>query len=135
MGLKTGWLKCAMMIILGVLMGGCAATQEKKTIKKEQMLAAAGFHVKLADTPKKLDHLKGLPQRRVFRKELDGKVYYIYADGGSCKCLYVGTEKAYQKYQDMLEQMEMAKEDIEEGEMYRDTEMNWGLWAPLDPLY
>ncbi len=136
MKLKTVWFKTMMMLItLGSLIAGCAAIHESKAIKKERMLAAAGFHIKLADTQKKLDHLKTLPQRRIFRKKHEGKVYYIYADASFCKCLYVGTKEAYQNYQDTLEQMQMAKEDIQEAEMYRETEAEWEPWAPLYPVY
>ncbi len=51
-------------VILG-LSSGCATIRRHSTLETEQMLSAAGFHMKLADTPEKLAHLQTLTQRRL----------------------------------------------------------------------
>jgi hypothetical protein len=65
----------------------------------ERQLSAAGFQMKLADTPEKLAHATSLPQRSVFPTKKDGDVVYVYADATSCKCIMVGSEEDYQEYQ------------------------------------
>jgi hypothetical protein len=49
-------------VVLG-LSSGCATIRRHDTLQTEQMLAAAGFHMKLADTPEKLAHLQTLTRR------------------------------------------------------------------------
>ncbi len=48
-----------------VALAGCAAMQQDNTQTTEQTLAAAGFQMKLADTPAKLAQLQSLPQRKL----------------------------------------------------------------------
>ena len=133
---KTIWWKAVLTLTaIGVLLAGCATTGKLSTADQERVLAAAGFQVKFADTPEKMELLKSLPQRKIFVKEKDGKDHYVYADATSCKCVYVGDEKAYQRAQQLAAQREMDKEDIEAAEMYRDTPMNWGAWGPWRPWY
>jgi hypothetical protein len=103
-----------------IILSGCAA---KNT---EQMLAASGFTMQLADTPEKLEHLKTLTQRKIFTQDRNGKPYFIYADADSCKCLYAGDEENYHKYQDLL-----MKQDITEET--KDASKNQGMWKPWGP--
>jgi hypothetical protein len=65
---------------------------------RREMLHAAGFQVKIADTPEKLVMLKGLAQRKIVPYHKEGDMYYLYADAASCQCLYMGTADAYQRY-------------------------------------
>jgi hypothetical protein len=137
MGWKSIWWKAALVLATaGVVLAGCAHTGTLSNTDQERVLAAAGFQVKFADTPEKLEHLKTLPQKKIFVKAKDGKDHYVYADASSCKCIYVGDEKAYQRAQQLAARRELDKEDIEASEMYRDSaEMNWGLWGPWRPWY
>ena len=68
------------IIGLGIIFSGCAIFQSSSVKDTEEMLSVAGFKVKLADTPEKLEHLKGLSQHKLIPREKDGKVYYFYAD-------------------------------------------------------
>jgi len=64
----------------------------------EQLLAAVGFQMKLADTPEKLANLRTLtPRRTLIPQAQDDRVYYVYADPDLCECLYVGTSAQYQR--------------------------------------
>jgi len=64
----------------------------------EQLLAAVGFQMKLADTPEKLANLRTVtPRRTLIPQAQDDRVYYIYADPDLCECLYVGTSAQYQR--------------------------------------
>ena len=44
------------------------------------MLAAAGFHMELADTPARTATLETLPPRKITMQRHEGTPYYVYAD-------------------------------------------------------
>ena len=130
----AGTVRSTVIVIgLGIILAGCAAIQNQKAIEMERLLAAAGFQIRLADTPEKLRHLKTLTQRKLVPHQRDGHVYYVYADASSCQCLYAGTEKTYQHYQKLALQHEIAEEQRVAAEMNEDAVMNWGMWGPLGP--
>ena len=129
-GLRKKVIATAVAIGLGLAMSACAALQNQEAIETERILAAAGFHIRLADTPQKLEHLKSMTQRKLVLHQHEGKVYYIYADATSCKCLYVGDEKAYGSYQKLALQKNIADEQRRAAEINTNANMNWGLWGP-----
>jgi hypothetical protein len=55
------------LVALGLSVTGCAAIRTHQTADTEQILAAAGFQVRPADTPEKLAHLQTLKPRKVVR--------------------------------------------------------------------
>ena len=65
-------------------------------------LVAAGFVMRPADTPGKMAKLKSLPTHRFVGRTKDGVRYYIYADPTDCRCAFVGYQKAYDTYRDMV---------------------------------
>ena len=68
-------------VVVAVVIGlssGCATIRQHSTLETEQILSAAGFHMKLTDTPEKLAHLRT----------------YAYADPEVGRCLYAGTASA-----------------------------------------
>jgi hypothetical protein len=117
----------AMLAALGL---ASCATQE--AIQTERMLSAAGFQMKLADTPEKLAYLDTLQQRKLFPAEHDGAVHFVYADAKSCKCLYVGTERAYRHYERLAYRKEIADERVEAAQL---RSMDWGMWGPWGPWW
>ena len=118
-----------------ITFGACAAMKNQEAMQVERTLAAAGFQMKFADTPEKMDHLQTMQQRTLFPTQRDGKLYYIYADTTNCKCLYVGTEKAYQRYQKLAIEQQIAQNQANAAEMYQMSAMNWGMWGPFGPWY
>ena len=118
------------------LLGGCAAIERSNAIDTERLLAAAGFQMRFADTPEKEAHLKSMTQRKLVPHFRDGKVYYVYADSLACECLYVGSEKAYQRYQALAIQKKIAEENRAAAEMNANAAMNWHMWGPwYSPWY
>ena len=115
--------------VLGLAMGGCAAIRNKQAMDTERVLAAAGFQIRLADTPQKLAHLQTLTQRKLVPHQQDGEVRYVYADASACKCLYMGSQEAYQRYQNLAVQRELAQQQVTAAEMNEDAAMNWGMWG------
>jgi len=120
---------------------GCSLfreTPQEKAQAMEPLLSAAGFRMKLADTPEKLAHLQTLPAMQLVPHEKDGKVFYGFADPVVCKCLYVGDQTAYQQYQKLAVQKELADEQREAASMNEDAAADWsmgGFWGPFGPFY
>ena len=130
MELKKNRLKSIVMILaLGVFLTGCATSPKNKAIDKEKLLVSAGFQKMLGDTQEKLDHLKEMPQRKIFKKEKDGTLYYVWADEKSCKCLYYGEKEAYESYQQILLEMKIEKDAAASAAMYRSGVSSWGMWG------
>jgi hypothetical protein len=101
---------------------------EWETQVTEQLLLAAGFDKKVADTPEKLAHLETLtPARRIVARPRDGQLYYVYADPAVCKCLYVGTAEDYQRA--LAERQESEQlQAVQDHSSYYDPAF-WSLWA------
>src|SRR6201999_1934462 len=74
-----------------------AAAQEIKDMHLED----AGFIVRVADTPQKLEQLRKLPARQFIARTKPGGRYFLYADPDFCKCLFVGNQSAMQAFRDM----------------------------------
>lgn len=111
----------------------CAAIQSQNAMDTERLLAASGFQMRLADSPGKLAHLQTLAQRRLVPHPHDDKVYYVYADASYCQCIYIGNEKAYQRYQQLALQKQIAEDQRMTAEMNADAAMDWDLWGPWGP--
>jgi len=105
------------LIGFAVMLTACAAIQNRDAMDTERMLAASGFQMRLADSPEKLDHLKSMTQRKLVLHQHNGKIYYIYADATFCKCLYVGNEKSYQRYQKLSIEKNIAENQRMAAEM------------------
>ena len=127
----------AIFVLIGftVTLAACAAIQNRDAMDTERMLAASGFQMRLADTPQKLDHLKSMTQRKLVPHQHDNKIYYVYTDATFCQCLYVGNEKAYQRYQKLAIQRQIADEQRQAAEMNQDAAMNWDTWGPWGPWW
>ena len=116
-----GYRKVAMLaLIVALPLAGCAAIQRSEAKDKEQLLAAAGFQAKPADTPEKLANLRTMPPRQLVSQSKNGKFVYSYADPDYCQCLYVGGPTEYSAYQRLAAQKEIAEE----------AEVDVGHWGP-----
>jgi hypothetical protein len=110
-GMVANWRlarsKAAMGFILAaILFYGCAGGQVRSggeplqaVVIDEYMLTEAGFtpYKPNMETPKTQALLDALPSGQVTTFTGDGKVYHAYPDKGA-NILYVGDEKAYDKY-------------------------------------
>jgi len=122
-------------VLLAALVVGCAALEQEEVQQKENLLAAAGFQIKVAEAPDKLQQLATMQQHQIIRRLHDGKVMYVYADSQVCKCLYYGTEAEYDRYRRLALQQQVAQERLNAAEMNEDAAMNWGAWGPWGPWY
>ncbi|HEY7041193.1 MAG TPA: hypothetical protein VID28_20150 [Methylomirabilota bacterium] len=106
-----------------------SADGEWQTLATQQLLAAAGFRKKVADTPEKLAHLETItPARRLVTHRWDGRLYYVYADPETCKCLYVGSPDQYQA---ALERHTANQQLVAmQQHVVEDESVVWSIWAP-----
>jgi hypothetical protein len=92
----------------------------------EQLLAAAGFDQRLADTPEKLANLQTLtPARKFVPQERDGRLYYVYADPDLCKCLYVGTAAQYE----LAREKQLVNNQLIAVQDHLSVPILWELWG------
>jgi hypothetical protein len=119
----------AMIVLLTLTLVGCATVRQNETLDTEAVLAAAGFYMKLADTPEKLARLQTLTPRKLVPHQRDGKLYFVYADPDVCKCLYAGTEQNYQEYQRLGLQKRLADEQLMAAQDNLYAPMNWEAWG------
>ena len=116
-------------LAVAVMLTGCATIRRSEARSTEQLLAAAGFVMRPADTAERQQRLAAMPPYRLESRTKDGKVVYTYADPDACKCIYVGGSKEYSEYQRLRVQRQIAADQAwaaQEAEM----DMDWGMWGP-----
>ncbi len=111
-----------------MLLAGCA-TEQQLVQGQENMLAAAGFTFRPADTPERQSELKTLAPHQFIYQQRNDKTVYIYSDPTVCDCLYFGSEQAYQKYRQLAFQKQIADEQLQAAQM-NGANFNWGPWGP-----
>lgn len=109
---------------------GCAHGQQRKPEEMEQLLAASGFVMKLADTQEKLVELRAMEQHKLIAHTTDGGVYFTYADAEGCRCLFAGNQEAYQRFQELAVKQNIAEDYRKAAEAQQQAAMNWGMWGP-----
>lgn len=113
----------AVLAALAIALGGCSLmglgmpTPQQRARDLEPMLSAAGFHMIPAETPAKMNHLKSLPPLKVnYYTGSEGQTRYWFADPQFCRCLYLGDEAAYQRYENLRVQARIAENEQEAAE-------------------
>ncbi len=122
------WVKRIRILLIlapGLFMAlsGCAGKHVNKTLQAEEALAAAGFQLKMADTPAKIERISGIPQKQVVRAMIKDREVYLWADAAGCRCYYKGTR---QNYEQLLQNR---------WEVQTDRRTNWYLAQHDDPLW
>jgi hypothetical protein len=110
-------------LIFIVLVAGCAQTQ-----KTENLLAAAGFNVVVANTPKQQQHLKTLPPYKMLKIQRNGVDRYVYADPAH-NLIYVGGLFEYDRYRDMRLAKNLAAEDLQDAKFNAEIASGWDVWG------
>jgi hypothetical protein len=115
------------VLILAASVGlmGYAAIQRSRARDTEQLLAATGFRMQLADTAEQQQQLTAIPAYRLVNGTKDGAAQYTYADPKNCKCVYVGGSKEYSAYQRLMKEQQIAQDRI----WTENDVMNWGRWG------
>jgi hypothetical protein len=131
-GRRRRWT-LTVVVALAVALAGCAAMQTAQTQSTEQLLAASGFHMKLADTPTKQAKLGTLMPNKIVPHDYKNKVLYVYADPANSR-LFVGDQQAYQNFQTLAVEKQIAEDQRQAAAMNADAAMDWDMWGP-DPWY
>jgi hypothetical protein len=132
-------VKIRIGLAIGALgLGGCAA----QIAQKEDILAAAGFSYRPANTPQAAAALKALPPHKFIHQIRNGQPVWIYADPSNCGCLYAGDDAAYHRFRQMVFQKQIADEQSQAAMLNDDAAiqqnaamMNWAVWGPWAPFY
>ena len=114
-----------MGVVTLVALSGCATFRGLAAGETEQLLSAAGFQSRPADTDERLQDPTALPPFKIVRRNTDGNIVYTYADPKTCKCVYVGGSKEYSAYQRLVTERQIAQQRI-----WTDEELRWGGWGP-----
>lgn len=125
----TAW--GATLAATGFVLTGCA-TPAQRAQNQENMLAAAGFVQRPANTPQRRQALATLPPDQIVRTVHGDKVVYLFADPVVCDCLYIGDQQAWAKYQSQQLQLQVANERLQAAQMNQAAAMNWN-WGPWGP--
>ena len=132
----------AMVFAIGLLTA--CQTPSQRVAHHENDLAVAGFLVRPANTPQRQTMLARLPAHKFVQRAKGDDVHYVYADPTVCKCLYVGTQTAYAKYQenkqsdrriaqlkrDLKDHNNAAEDDDFNAQIYDDPAWDWSAWGP-----
>ena len=116
-----------LLLTLSPMLYGCASMQQQQVSATEELLAAAGFKIRPADTPERMAHLNTLQPYELIARSKEGEFVYTYADPQYCKCLYAGGPKQYQEFERLKFQRQQAATELMASE---EAPMNWGLWGP-----
>jgi hypothetical protein len=115
-------LLAAMGFLLAI--AGCTAPTAP-VAQKGDMLAAAGFQVRVADSPHRVDQMKRLPPNKFVSRVRNGQPVYLYSDPAACNCVYLGTQQNWDVYQQQLAARRMAKEEVSAAE----SQAEWDFGA------
>jgi hypothetical protein len=117
-------------LLVAIAASGCATMEKDQVTETEQMLAAAGFEQKLADTPEKMTHLQSLPQLDVTGHKDGDQPRFVYADATYCQCLYVGDQAAYKRYQEYARKNSKMDQQRQQTMWNHANRMRWDMWGP-----
>jgi hypothetical protein len=123
--MKPTCLLAAIGLLLAI--AGCAAPPTQ-VAQRGDMLTAAGFQVRVADSPHRVDQMKRLPLNQFVTRVRNGQKVYLYSDPPGCNCVYLGTQQNWDAYQQQLAARQMAREDaISAAESQ--AEWDFGAWG------
>lgn len=115
-----------------MLLGGCQITPPD-VAAHEDKLAAAGFVMRIADTPERRAMLARLPIDQFVIRQSGNTIHYVYADPLVRGYLYVGTGQAFAQYQENQRLTKLATQEQTIAQMYEDAAWSWGAWGPWAP--
>ena len=96
----------AIVVLTIMAVAACAETggmSNKVSVRKEELLAQAGFKIKTVTTEKQKQHLDALAPNKVSAVTYNGKLYYAYPDAAHNQ-IYVGRQPQYIHYKQLLGQ-------------------------------
>lgn len=127
---RAAWIGLALMTaVMGIFLGGCATAPTSSPPKsQDDLLIAAGFTSYAANTPQSLAYLKTLPPQEIVQHRDKGTSRFLVCTDQNSKACYVGDEAAYQRYQNLANQADMAasKRTVKEERWDPEALVLWG---------
>jgi hypothetical protein len=122
----------ALALIAAACAAGCAESPQHRASRIEAMLAAAGFRMHPAESEERQQQLAKMPPLKLQYFFINGHPRYWFADPTYCKCIYIGNEENYQKYQQLRLQEQIARREEEAAELNQNAaeqyQMNMMMW-------
>lgn len=112
-----------------LLLSACA-TPQQIVQDREDLLIAAGFTLRPANTPQRAALLRTLPPNRFVRRTDRAGVVYLYADPLVCSCLYIGNPAAYGRYRQEVFQRQIANDQLVAAQLNQEAAWDWRPWGP-----
>jgi hypothetical protein len=133
---STGRIRPSVQIVAAgalILFGGCAALERDKVAETESMLTAAGFSLRQPNTPERQMEMASLEPHKILRQPSTDptaadEVSYVYVDPDSCRCLFVGDDRAYKEYRRLATEQRVAAQRLEAAELNGDAGFDWNGW-------
>jgi hypothetical protein len=129
MMIVRGW-RAGLVVATVIGVSYCAVMRRQEARETGDILVAAGFQTKPADTPERVQQLDAIPALKIVSQSKDGHVVYHYADPYACQCLYVGDEDAYGRYKRLALQKQVTEERLQAAEAEEGAAIDWSLWGP-----
>lgn len=107
--------------LISVVLAACATSTST-----ENLLTAAGFRTRVADTPKQQALLKSLPVGKISPVQHGGKTLFVYPDPAN-NAVYVGRQQEYAQFEKLREQRKIAKDKVWNAEF--NQEADWDAWG------
>jgi len=131
--MKMKMTNSSLLLILVItavgFLAGCAEIQTDNT---KSLLSAAGFQVRTPETAKQKAIYASVPNNRIERAKVNGKVFYVYKDE-KAGVAYIGREREHQRYKQLCAQKHLTPEPEEK--MTKSAAANsykyWGVGAAL----
>lgn len=107
---RAPWIGYVLLAaVLGIALVGCAAAPSSSSPKsQDDLLTAAGFTSYMAKTPQSLAYLKTLPPQEIVKHRYEGTNRFLVCTDQNSKACYVGDEAAFQRYQNLANQEDIA---------------------------
>jgi hypothetical protein len=115
------------VLLAAIFTSGCASMSASST---EPLLSAAGFVSRTPQNAQQQELYNAMPAYKVHRGSYKGKIIYAYKDEKK-GVAYVGDESAYQRYQKLAVERQIARDQYAAAEMNRNMAYGWyGAYGP-----
>ena len=114
--------------LTGLLAVAGCASQQQLVGQKEDLLAAAGFQIRVADNPQRLAAMRRLPPNKFDTRIVNGQPVYLYADPLVCQCVYFGTQQNWAAYRQEVLARQLADE-AQMTAMMNESAWEWSPWG------
>ena len=118
------------LLALSLALSACTAMRKWESGSTEDLLSAAGFTIRSADTPAQMAKLKSFEPYKMIRRVKNGELLYTYADPSNCQCLFVGNADQYAEYKRLALKKQIADEQLQAAEANEAAMMDseWWWW-------